>query len=147
MADLDYWGYAEQIKKILEEDEDAAPAIQTVTIMDDGPRATELMPWVGVYYNDWEDIGGPIAAGRVQRFGVMYELWTYCFSMEAIREAARATQQINRLVKIALMRHPTLDGQVEALRVVGGAFDVARTDAAFVMGGSLRVRLSALART
>lgn len=147
MADLDYWGIAERIQEILQNDEETADVIQTIAIMDDGPRATELMPWVGIYYAGFEDVGGPICAGKTQRFGVTYDIWTYSFSMEAIREAARATQAVMQRIKVALMRHPTLDGMVESLRVTGGTFEVARTEAAFVMGGSIRLRIQALART
>lgn len=148
MPRISYYGIAAKIMDVLRNDPDVAETAKQITLMEDQPRAAEMMPWIGIYpINRASPPNQPIAAGSRHRFNVNYEIWVYAFSINGVEDAFLHAEDLLGMVEVALMKHPTLDGMVDFISLTGGDFDNARTDAAFVMGGSVQLTVSKLAST
>lgn len=147
MARISYLGIANAIKKTLEEDEVIAAQTRAITLCEDNIAAAEIMPWIGIYPITRRPAATPLAAGTMQRFDITYEIWVYSFSMVGPEEALTLTEELLGLVELAILRNPTLGGLAQAVRFDGGDFDNAKTEGSFVMGGSVRLNVLALART
>jgi hypothetical protein len=148
MARISYLGIAAQIKRILESDQEIAEKVRTITIAEGHIQAAELLPWIGIYPLTRRPSANQVLAAHTRwRFEVSYEIWVYSLSMVGPEAALEITEELLGLVEVALLREPTLGGTVQMIRLDGGDFDNAKVDESFVMGGSVRLNVLAMATT
>ncbi len=145
MARVDYYGIQQAIKAVL----DADDRLHGVTvIIEEDEFQVEQTPWIGVYLLDRDKDGESIAAGRRQNFNVRYELWCVAHHPESVRQAAEARDDLIGNAEVALMANRTLRGALNAgvaLEIESGEFESARSQAGFVMAGSIVLRVIATA--
>lgn len=144
MARIDYHAIGQAIQTVLQAD--AALAGVKVIVEEDVLTSPEEAPWVGIYIADRESAGAPIAAGTQQRFTVRYEIWCFDYRLD-IPSAAQARDDLLGKVEVALLKTPTLNGNVTMMAITGGAFDSARTEGGHLMGGSVVVEIQKKATT
>jgi hypothetical protein len=144
---ISYLGIANQIKRVLENDETIASLARAITIAEGHIQSAELMPWIGIYPITRRPSGQVLAAGTRWRFEITFEIWAYALSMVGPEAALNSAEELLGLIEVALLKDPTLGGTVQMFRLDGGDFDNARVDESFVMGGSVRLVALAMATT
>lgn len=141
MARVDYYDLELEVQRALQ----GATALDgvTVEVEEPWPENIEASPWVGIYLQRRDDAGSNIAAGRHQRFQIRLELWCVEHSLESVGDAARLRDDLMGRVEVVLLQENAgnLRGKVEMLRIMGGAFESARGESGFWMGGSILLDL------
>lgn len=147
MARVDYWGIAQAIQRVLQE-ETALQGVQ-VTIEDEGLFGAEATPWVGIYI---EGRTAPpdmqvLAAGRRTRMLVRFALWCWYMALET-EAAMRGRDDLVGKVEIALMRDRTFEGAVATAWLEGGELPSARLQqgSGFVSGAEIALICDVTAR-
>lgn len=147
MARVDYYAIQEAIKTVLDAD---ANLSGVTVVLEEDEFLIEQTPWIGIYLLDRNKDGESIAAGTRQHFDVRYELWCVEHHPETVRQAAEARDDLIGNAEVALMGNRNLSGTLAAgvaLEIESGEFETARSQAGFVMAGSIIVRVIATATT
>jgi len=145
VARINYFVIEQAIETALRAASDLSGA--TITLEEDVELAVEQVPWIGIYLASRQDAGGPIAAGKQQRFRVRFEVWCFEHDTESLTAASRKRDDLMGKVEIALLNDPTLGSTVALARITGGEFESGRTEAGFLMGGSILLDVEQTATT